>query len=88
MKIIPINEGNRRGIEQNKYVTIEFVHPLTLIQKKELEELGHKKTKSKISLVERENKKLICGFRLEIMGFVIESNLSNIVNGTIKGIKI
>ncbi|HEC32691.1 MAG TPA: hypothetical protein ENI63_00335 [Candidatus Kaiserbacteria bacterium] len=60
-------------------VVLEYVYPLTVSQKRDLEEVV-KNSGIKLSLVRRQNKNLINGFSFEFAGVVIESNLLNIIN--------
>ncbi len=60
-------------------VVIEYAHPPTKKQEKEMEEIIAKKMGIKIKISKKQNKDLINGFRFEIAGTVIESNLSNII---------
>ncbi len=60
-------------------VVIEYAHPLTEEQEKELEEIIIKKIGAAIKISKKPNKNLINGFRFEIAGTIIESNLLNII---------
>ncbi len=66
-------------------ILLEYALPINLKQERELiakitEKFG---LKQKIKIKKRENKDLIIGFRLEIGGFLIESNLLSEIEGVI-----
>lgn len=60
-------------------VAIEYAHPLTKEQEEELDEIIMKKIGATIKVSKKPNKDLINGFRFEIAGIIIESNLLNII---------
>jgi len=61
-------------------MVLEYAHPLTAAQEKELEEIISKKSGIKLNITKKQNKNLINGFRFEIAGMVIENNLLSIIN--------
>ena len=60
-------------------VTLEYVCPLTIEQEKELNKLISEKIGFKLNIDKKRNKNLISGFRFEIAGMIIESNLLSII---------
>ncbi len=60
-------------------VVIEYAHPLSKEQEEKLEEIIVKKIGAMIKISKKPNKDLINGFRFEIAGIIIESNLLNII---------
>jgi len=65
-------------------IVLESAHPLTGKQWKELEEIISKKAGVKLDIIKKQNKNLINGFRFEVTGIIIESNLLNIINDASK----
>lgn len=61
-------------------IVLESAHPLTGKQWEELEEIISKKAGVKLNIIKKQNKNLINGFRFEVTGMIIESNLLNIIN--------
>ncbi len=73
-------EAEKIFVEKNGPVILEYAHSLTNEQKKSLEEVIFEKIGVKLKIVKKQNKDLINGFRLEVAGTIIESNLLSIVN--------
>jgi len=67
----------------NGEILLEFVHPVNVKQEKQLKELIYKKIGIHLKIRKTKHEELIDGFRLEIAGFLIESNMLNIINESI-----
>ena len=61
-------------------VKLEYAHPITEEEEKQLEKIVTEKIGLKLNIIKKQNKELISGFRFEIAGRIIESNLLNIIN--------
>ena len=61
-------------------IVLEYVHNLNAGQEEELTEIISEKIGLKLNITKTQNKNLINGFRFEIEGIIIESNLLNIIN--------
>lgn len=61
-------------------IVLEHVHPIEKTHLTDLESLLSKKIGVKIILANRLNKDLISGFRLEVAGIIVESNLLDQIN--------
>ncbi len=59
---------------------LEYAHPLTIEQEEKLEKILSEKVGIKLNIIKKQNKSIINGFRFEIAGIIIESNLLNIIN--------
>lgn len=60
--------------------SLEYVFPPTPSQEQELEKILSEKLGLKVKIGKKQNKTLVNGFRFEIAGTIIESNLLSIVN--------
>lgn len=63
-------------------VVLEYVYPLTDKQKKQFKDIISNKIKIKLKIIQKQNENLINGFRIEIAGTIVESNLLSIINTT------
>ncbi|HDH31730.1 MAG TPA: hypothetical protein ENH26_03080 [Candidatus Wolfebacteria bacterium] len=61
-------------------IVLEYAHNLNAGQEEELTEIISEKIGLKLNITKTQNKNLINGFRFEIEGIIIESNLLNIIN--------
>lgn len=61
-------------------IVLEYVYPASKNHLANLESMLSKKIGAKITLADKLNKDLISGFRLEVSGVIIESNLLNQIN--------
>jgi len=71
-------ESNQYNLENTEYVILEYTS-LNNSQFKKINDIILKKIKLPIKIEKRKNTKLISGFRLEILGKVIEANLKNLL---------
>ena len=60
-------------------IVLEYIFPLALAQPLELAILVFEQIGLKVQISKKQNKAIINGFRFEIMGIIIESNLLNII---------
>jgi len=60
-------------------IRLEYACPMLAGQTEELEKIISEKIGFKLKIDARQNKNLVNGFRFEIMGMIIESNLLNII---------
>ncbi len=60
-------------------VALEYAHPLSREREKELEEIISDKIGVKFRIAKKRNEELISGFRFEMAGVLIESNLLSII---------
>ncbi|HDO23823.1 MAG TPA: hypothetical protein ENG99_01245 [bacterium] len=61
-------------------VKLEYAHPISAEKEKQLEKIVAEKIGLKLKIAKKQNKELISGFRFEIAGRIIESNLLNIAD--------
>lgn len=67
-------------------VVLEYAYLVTEKEEKEIEKIVAEKIGLKLSIAKKQNKDLISGFRFEIAGRIIESNLLNIANNAANAI--
>ncbi len=79
-KNAPKKESDKIFTQKIGAVILESVYPLAPKQGEELEKMISEKTGVKLNIIKKQNKDLINGFRFEIAGIIIESNLLNIIN--------
>lgn len=65
-------------------IIVESVDLISATRAKDLTTVIEQCLRAKIKLVKRVNKKLIAGFRLELAGFIIDSNILNEISDAIK----
>jgi len=61
-------------------LVLEYAFNLTREQENKIKKIISKKIGLKLDIIKRQNRNLISGFRLEISGMIIESNLLSIIN--------
>jgi F-type H+-transporting ATPase subunit b len=72
-------EFNTKILERVGAVSLEYAVSLSPVQHKKVERVVAKKIGLPVPVAAKQNKRLINGFSLELMGRVVESNLSKIV---------